>query len=88
MPVFEYKCNKCGNRFEMLFKSAALEKDVVCPECFTSDIRKVISRVAFKMPEVPSMTFTDSGCSDGSCAADPEHGTSAGGCCGGTCSCH
>lgn len=88
MPIFEYKCNKCNSKFEMLFKSSSLEKDVVCPECLTSDVRKVISRVAFKMPAVASMTFTDPGCSDGSCSSGSGFESSGGGCCGGACSGH
>lgn len=36
MPIYEYKCNACGNRFEKLFKSIEIgieKKNMTCPVC-------------------------------------------------------
>ncbi|MBN2264207.1 MAG: zinc ribbon domain-containing protein [Candidatus Aminicenantes bacterium] len=42
MPLYEYECQKCGKRFESLVTTGH-EKDVVCVECGSADVRKMIS---------------------------------------------
>ncbi|MCX6571184.1 MAG: zinc ribbon domain-containing protein [Candidatus Aminicenantes bacterium] len=42
MPIYEYLCKKCGRHFECLV-SAGKDKDVVCPECGSSEPQKMIS---------------------------------------------
>lgn len=42
MPIYEYVCEKCGNRFEKLQKSAACE-DASCPGCGAADAKKQLS---------------------------------------------
>jgi len=42
MPMFEYKCNKCGKKFEFLQLSGRDEK-VVCPECNSGNIEKQLT---------------------------------------------
>ncbi len=44
MPIFEYKCNKCGTEFEELVSST--DSKVECPECGSSDVDKLISGFA------------------------------------------
>jgi putative FmdB family regulatory protein len=41
MPIFEYRCNKCGKEFEELVSSA--DSDAECPECCSPDVEKLIS---------------------------------------------
>lgn len=43
MPVFEYKCSKCGNRFEVLHKSINNIESVECPDCHSKEINKLLS---------------------------------------------
>jgi putative FmdB family regulatory protein len=33
MPIFEYKCEDCGNRFEKLIRRDTEESELVCPAC-------------------------------------------------------
>lgn len=34
MPMYDYKCSHCGNRFEeLVFSSSVPDEDIVCPEC-------------------------------------------------------
>ena len=33
MPIYEYTCNTCRNRFEMVRAMALSSDDVACPEC-------------------------------------------------------
>ncbi len=42
MPLYEFACQKCGQRFERLV-AAGREKDVVCAECGSADVRKMVS---------------------------------------------
>jgi len=42
MPIFEYKCNKCGAKSEFLEKSSGKNKHV-CEKCGSSDMKKLFS---------------------------------------------
>ncbi len=44
MPIFEYRCGKCGALFEELVMRASQE--VSCPSCASTDLEKLISAVA------------------------------------------
>ncbi|MBU3915143.1 zinc ribbon domain-containing protein [bacterium] len=42
MPLFEFKCNKCGTQYEKLI--ASTERSLPeCPKCNETDVRKLIS---------------------------------------------
>jgi len=42
MPIYEYKCQKCGHKFEkLIFK----KERVKCPKCKSTFIKKLISNV-------------------------------------------
>jgi len=44
MPVYEYKCESCGERFEKLVRSIHREpREVVCPVCQGTKVRRLIS---------------------------------------------
>jgi putative FmdB family regulatory protein len=75
MPIFEYKCNDCGKKFDVLHKSSANLEEVVCPECQSKSSKKLFSAFAASMGE------SASSCSDGSCGV-PSYGGCAGGMCG------
>jgi len=45
MPIYEYKCNSCGHRFERL-QSFSEEPVKACPRC-GGDVRKLISHSSF-----------------------------------------
>ncbi len=42
MPIFEYKCNKCGQKTEFLEKSSSKSKHV-CEKCGSSDMQRLFS---------------------------------------------
>ncbi|MFQ6109033.1 MAG: zinc ribbon domain-containing protein [Candidatus Aminicenantales bacterium] len=42
MPIYEFVCRKCGERFEALV-SIGKERDVTCASCGSSDIQKLFS---------------------------------------------
>ena len=43
MPIYEYKCNKCGNKFEQLVFPSDDEKGFECPACGKKDIERQFS---------------------------------------------
>jgi putative FmdB family regulatory protein len=43
MPIFEFTCNKCGKSFEKILFKPLENASIVCPECGSSDIQKLIS---------------------------------------------
>jgi len=45
MPVFEYKCNKCGYTMEFLEKSPGPGKHF-CERCKSPDLKKLLSSFA------------------------------------------
>jgi len=45
MPIYEYKCNSCGYRFDRL-QSFSEEPVKVCPRC-GGNVRKLISHSSF-----------------------------------------
>jgi putative FmdB family regulatory protein len=47
MPLYEYECSACGNRFEQIqkFSDPPIE---VCPKCGKREIRKLLSTPAIQ----------------------------------------
>lgn len=43
MPIYEYRCNKCNKEFSLIQKVGSSERDTVCPECGSKDVKKKIS---------------------------------------------
>jgi putative FmdB family regulatory protein len=41
MPMFEYKCLECDNKFEELVKHS--DTAVNCPHCKSVDVKKLVS---------------------------------------------
>ena len=42
MPLYEFLCGSCGNRFESLVRLGK-EKEVCCDVCKSNDVRKLVS---------------------------------------------
>ncbi|MCD6502442.1 zinc ribbon domain-containing protein [bacterium] len=64
MPIYEFKCENCGEEFELLL-SASKRDDakLKCPKCGKNNVKRMMSKV--------SRPITDSGsaptCSSGTC---------------------
>ena len=43
MPLFEYECQECRLRFELLRMTKEEENDLRCPQCGAADIVKLLS---------------------------------------------
>jgi putative FmdB family regulatory protein len=43
MPIYEYRCEKCGHTFDKFVRSMSSVVEVECPECHSTDCKKAIS---------------------------------------------
>jgi len=68
MPIYEYFCNACDKKFEMLVMGKETPE---CPTCGAQDINRLMSACGFISKggsgETVSMSAGDSGC--GPCSA-------------------
>jgi putative FmdB family regulatory protein len=79
MPIFEYKCNDCNKKFDVLHKSSANQEEVVCPDCLSKNHQKLFSSFTASaglqsFDRVPpcangncGMSSMNGGCSSDSC---------------------
>ena len=42
MPMYDYKCNSCGNKFDKLVSFSASDKDIECPKCNKNGSEKLL----------------------------------------------
>jgi putative FmdB family regulatory protein len=43
MPVYEYECQKCGERFEQFKANTKDDNEVKCPRCGAEKPKKIMS---------------------------------------------
>ena len=73
MPIYEYRCENCSGKFEVLTRFAERDTAQVCPSCESTKTRVLVSSFAF-------------GGSSESSASDYMSESAGGGeCCGGGC---
>lgn len=78
MPIFEYQCNECNFRYEVLVRASSKEgESIICPQCNSTKNKKLFSTFA---PSVSSGASSDYGCSDGSCGIPAGGGCRTGMC--------
>jgi putative FmdB family regulatory protein len=46
MPMYEYRCQDCGERFEALRKASEADQGVRCPQCQGERIERLLSGFA------------------------------------------
>jgi putative FmdB family regulatory protein len=74
MPIYEYRCESCSGKFDVLTRFAERDQAQVCPACESTKTRVLVSSFAF------------AGTGESSQALDFGSGESTGGgCCGGSC---
>jgi putative FmdB family regulatory protein len=43
MPIYEFKCNRCGSTFEQLVFSSDGEDNFICPSCGAGETCRLMS---------------------------------------------
>jgi putative FmdB family regulatory protein len=75
MPVYEYRCNDCNERYDILHKSSTNLSEVVCPKCGSENYKKLLSTFSasgldgsssFSPADIPSAPAA-SPCANGMC---------------------
>ena len=64
MPIYEYKCEECGERFDFLAKRLS-ERPETCPQCGATTLKKKLSMFSAKVAS--GSGGGTSGCPTGSC---------------------
>ncbi|HEY7092049.1 MAG TPA: zinc ribbon domain-containing protein [Ktedonobacterales bacterium] len=90
MPIYEYYCKDCRNRFELLTTYTESEVDIECSKCHGANVRKLFS--VFARTRGGGGDFGDSGdFGDGDDYGDDDGEYMSGGSCacgGGACGCN
>ncbi len=60
MPIYEYECTKCGEKFEAYRPLLGKDETVKCPKCGTAKPKRRISVVASKYNCAPPGGFVSS----------------------------
>lgn len=62
MPIYEYECKQCGEKFELMRRVDANDREIACPKCGTQHPRRHVS------------LFSSGGGSDAHCTPAPSGG--------------
>ena len=77
MPIYEYRCESCSEKFEVLTRFAERDTAQACPACESTKTKVLVSSFAYA-----------SGSGESSGLSDFASESGGGGCsCGGACSC-
>jgi putative FmdB family regulatory protein len=75
MPIYEYRCESCSGKFEVLTRFAERDTAQICPSCESTKTRVMVSSFAMAGGSESSSSSLDF-------AGEQSAG---GGCCGGAC---
>ncbi|TET93357.1 MAG: zinc ribbon domain-containing protein [Desulfobacteraceae bacterium] len=59
MPLYEYRCQLCGREFQYLVLKKEDEENLRCPGCKESNLKKLVSRVAYHVSEQDRLSAYD-----------------------------
>ena len=70
MPIYEFKCLKCNECFEILFTSTQEAAELKCAKCDSQDVERVLSSTNFSVSSGggTGATAQTRSCSSGSCS--------------------
>lgn len=77
MPIYEFKCLKCEEFFELLVMGGDSDEEVCCPKCKEHSFERVMSTTNFAM----GTKSAGGGAKPGGCGAHTENRTCSGGSC-------
>ncbi|HKT84294.1 MAG TPA: zinc ribbon domain-containing protein [Solirubrobacterales bacterium] len=70
MPIYEYRCEGCEGKFEVLTSFAERDRAQACPSCRSERTRVLVSSFAFAghgEGEMEAADFAGGGCCGGAC---------------------
>lgn len=73
MPIYEFKCSKCEEFFEVIVMGSDNDQSVHCPKCKSDEFERVVSKINFNMGsssnsgQASGVSTQERQCSSGSC---------------------
>jgi putative FmdB family regulatory protein len=72
MPIYEFKCSKCEEFFEVIVMGSNDNDTVCCPKCQSKEYERIVSKASFTMGSPSSgqpkgVQTQERQCSTGSC---------------------
>ena len=61
MPIYEYRCGQCGERFEKWLRSISASDETRCPCCGSPRVEKAVSLCGRSSSTATAVSF-DSSC--------------------------
>jgi putative FmdB family regulatory protein len=49
MPIYEFRCTRCGNIQEFLVSGSSEQIEMKCKECRGDELERILSRVSYAM---------------------------------------
>lgn len=43
MPIFEYRCQICGEKFDKLVRDSTDSSEIRCPKCQSQEVKRLVS---------------------------------------------
>jgi len=68
MPIYEYLCESCGNKFEKLVRRSDDALEAGCPSCGQKHLKQEYSTFAARSGAADSAPAPMGGCPSGMCA--------------------
>ena len=65
MPIYEFRCNACGKRVSLFFRSMSTDATGVCDRCGSPDLSRLVSRVAIVRAPLDPSTLNKAALLDG-----------------------
>jgi putative FmdB family regulatory protein len=62
MPIYEYSCQKCGEKFEKFVRSSCCQSEVHCPKCDAAEVSKAFSVFGMGAPKSASACASSGSC--------------------------
>lgn len=61
MPIYAYRCPKCGKNFEKLLSLSRRDEAVSCPDCGEDDIHRSVASFASAIGSSGGSSFSSGG---------------------------
>lgn len=71
MPIYEFRCNKCNECFEILVMTSDEAVEMKCPHCSSEEFERIMSTSCYSVGSSGSEAgpkVTNRTCSGGSCS--------------------
>jgi putative FmdB family regulatory protein len=43
MPLYEYRCETCGNVYEQIRRMSDADRNLECPDCKSAEVKRLLS---------------------------------------------